>query len=326
MHSDLPLLLNELRALRKGRATRHPSFPAKLGQQLRELCGVTDADSGAAARLKLTDRLRALLRDEADDTWPAVAAALALHPAADHRDLAARERWLAGQLHCHERTARRRVEQAFQVLAQKAAVSAAGDAVDRNVERWQVTAVRALLRLDGPTPEITEHRSVVMTGDGVDEIFCRFTVPRSTPVGVVHDLNLELLYGGNIRERAQPSPEHFIYFIQLPRRFDAGATHEYAVRLTLPPGQPMVPHYVMQPLVPVRAFDVNVRFHPEAVPPVVSRVDGVPPRMVDDEPAAENLLDVDRFAELHLAFRNLRQGYAYGLAWSHGREGPGHAT
>ncbi|WP_422772306.1 hypothetical protein ACN28C_04420 [Plantactinospora sp. WMMC1484] len=326
MHVDPPALLAELRSLRKGRATRHPSFPARLGPQVRDLCGVLDGDSGPAARLKMAETLQALLDSETHDAWVSAAAALALLPEADQRDLAARERWLAGQLHCHERTARRRVDHAFQVLAQKAAVSPPGGPDGQLVERWQVTAIRALLRLDGPTPEITEYRSIVMTGDSVDEIFCRFTLPRGAPGAHDHDLNLELLYGGKVRARSQPHPEHFVYFIQLPRCFEAGATHEYAIRLTLPPGQPMAPHYVMQPLVPIRSFDLNVRFGPSTNPPTVWRVDGVPPRMVDVEPDEANLLQVDRFGELHLRFRNLRQGYAYGLTWSDGQARPGHPT
>jgi hypothetical protein len=76
-----------------------------------------------------------------------------------------------------------------------------------------------------------------------------------------------------------------------------------------------VPHYVLQPLSPCLAFDVTVRFDPAAPPASVWRLDGVPPGIVDAPQSPRNLLVPDRFGDVRLSFRQLRQGYAYGVKW-----------
>jgi hypothetical protein len=315
MHIDPDGLLSELKTLRKGRAARHPGLSRRVGPQLRTLCGITEADDGAATRAKLAEALTGLLADEPREVWLAITAALALRRESDQRDLTARQRWLATQLHCADRTARRRVDEAFEIVVRKAAQHPPDANAGAGHERWQVRSIRALLRMDRPTPEITEHRTIVITSGNVDEIVTRVTVPRPDRVPRDHNLLVEVLYGGQISRRDRPAPEHFRYVIQLPRAYAEGEAHEYAVRLTLPPGQPMAPHYVLQPLLPVRAFDVRVRFDPERVPARIWRLDGVAPRMVDGEHDEREPVSPDRFGELRLTFHHLRQGFAYGLGW-----------
>jgi CheY-like chemotaxis protein len=124
------------------------------------------------------------------------------------------------------------------------------------------------------------------------------------------------LQAGQIRHQDRPSREHFRYLVQLPRKFHEGETHEYTVRLRLPAGQPMAPHYVLQPLLPVKSFGVKVRFDLARLPSSIWRLNGVPPRMIDVDHDERELLRADRFGELQLEFRNLRQGFAYGLSWA----------
>ena len=317
MDIDADALADELKMLRKGRATRHPAMPRRLGPQTWALCGIVGTDGPAAARAKLMDTVGSLLKDESKQTWLAVVAALALHPETDQRDLAARERWLADQLRCHERTARRRVDEAFAILVQQAAHRQADPGDRGGQEPWQVQATRSFLRLDGPGPEIIEHRTILVTRGSVGEILCRFSLPRHPDVPEEeHDLIVELLHGGQIRHQDRPSREHFRYLVQLPRKFHEGETHEYTVRLRLPAGQPMAPHYVLQPLLPVKSFGVKVRFDLARLPSSIWRLNGVPPRMIDVDHDERELLRADRFGELQLEFRNLRQGFAYGLSWA----------
>ena len=121
---DLRSLASELRALRRGRACLHPALTRRLGPTLRTLTGVASGDSAIAARRKIATWVDLMLHDDDIQLGLAVTAALALHRAADHRDLAARERWLADELNVHERTARRRVRDAFEILVERCAESA----------------------------------------------------------------------------------------------------------------------------------------------------------------------------------------------------------
>jgi hypothetical protein len=315
---DPDALAAELKFLRRGRAMRHPGILKRLGPQTRRLAGIGDEANSAAARAAMTSAIEDLLRAESVETRMAVLGALALHPQADQRDLTARERWLAGQLNCHERTARRRVDEAFEVLILVASDRAQAGGAERPVsDAWHVQAVRAFLRLDGPSPDLTEYRSIVVTDEQLSEIVCLFTLPR--PAGVVpadHDLVVEVLYGGRISRRERPSEEHFRILVELPRTYRRGETHEYAIRYQVPPGQQMVPHYVLQPLSLCLAFDVTVRFNPTAPPAAVWRLDGVAPRMLDAPAPPDDRLVPDRFGDVRLSFRQLRQGYAYGVKWS----------
>jgi hypothetical protein len=296
---------------------RHPSILRRLGPQTRRLAGIGDEANSTTARVAMTTAIEELLRAESVETRLAILGALALHPQTDQRDLTARERWLAGQLNCHERTARRRVDEAFEVLVLVASDRAQADAAEQPVsDAWQVQSLRAFLRLDGPSPDLTEHRSIVVNRDELGEIVCLFTLPRVSGAPTDdHDLVVEVLYGGRIRHRERPSEEHFRIVVELPRTYRRGETHEYAIRYQVPPGQPMAPHYVLQPLSPCLAFEVTVRFNPAVPPTSVWRLDGVPPRMVDAPQSPTDLLVPDRFGDVRLSFRQLRQGYAYGVKW-----------
>ena len=318
MTVDADALAKELKFLRRGRAMRHAAVLKRLGPQLRSLVGLGPDDNAAVLRARMTSLVDELLVREPRDVRLAVLAALALHPEADQRDLALREAWLAQQLNCHERTARRRVTEAFDLFV---AAAAERDDDDEDFtepgadDSWYVQSVRAFMRLDGPSPELTEQRCILFTRDEVTEFVCLFSLPRPRPAGT-HDVIAELLYGGHVRETERPSDEHFRFLVDLPRAYRRGETHDYGIRFRLPPGQPMKPHYVMQPLFPCRAFDLTIRFDPDRPPGLIWLLNGVPPRVLDAAQPGTDVVDPDKFGELHLAFRHLRQGFAYGVKWS----------
>jgi hypothetical protein len=311
---DPDALATELRSLRRGLAARHPGLARRLGEQLRQLCGIAEDDGPATARRRLAEVIESLLRDESRTTRLAITAALALHPEADHRHLAARQRWLAAQLSFHERTARRRIDEAIDLLARRAAENGLDGELE---EAWQVQSVHAVLRLDGDSPELTERRAVVMTRDDVSEIVTRFSLPRRRGATEPHDhdLRAEVLFGGRIREQRRLSPEHFRFVIELPRRYQRGETHDYGIRFSIPSDQTMAPHYALTPLLPVRSLDLTVRFDPARPPARIWRLDGVAPRMTDYPSDRDQVLLLDRFGEVHLSFRNMHQGLCYGANW-----------
>lgn len=314
MAVDPEALAAELRYLRKGRGFRHPDLLKRLGPQSRALFGIAERDGIPVTRRKAIEAVESLLADEPPVALLTVLVALALHREADHRDLAARERWLAETLNVQERTVRRRVDEAFQALVRHAA-DGPDDAQDLAAsDAWQVQSVRALLNLDAPSPELTEYRTVAFIRDGVDEIVTRFSLPQPC-TGAAHDLQTELVLGGRIRRVDRPAPEHFRYVVELPRRYRRHETHDYVIRFRLPEHQVMEPHYALLPLLTVRALDLSIRFSPRRPPLRVWRFDGVPPIMINTGEPVGEVVTPDRFGEVQLSFRQLRQGLGYGAGW-----------
>ena len=94
--------------------------------------------------------------------------------------------------------------------------------------------------------------------------------------------------------------------------------HEYAVVYTLPAGYAMRPHFVYQPLLACDEFDLTAQFDPAEPPAQLWKLGGLPIRMVDDELLGDDGLALHG-GEVQLTFRELRQGFAYGLKWSPAR-------
>jgi hypothetical protein len=315
---DHDALAEELRSLRKGRGMRHVTVLTRLGPETKRLFQINESDGAVAARAKATATVNHLLRDETREVRLAVLAALALHPETTHRDLSGRRLWLARQLHCQERTARRRVDEAFELLVQAAAESDLEAVPDPPaLHDWHIRRMDAVLRLDVPSPELIDRRTITFVKSGIGEIVAQLSLPRpSRDASQPHDVHAEIQYGGQIRARERPADQYFRWIVELPRRFCAGETHDYGIVYRLPPGQSMAPHYVLQPLAPCEAFDVTVRFDPNRLPRLVWRLNGVVPRVIDEDRPVGETVQPDRFGEVHLTFRNLLQGFAYGVKWT----------
>jgi hypothetical protein len=178
-----------------------------------------------------------------------------------------------------------------------------------------------VLRLDPPANgppivELTEQRTVVLADDGMEELFCEFSLPRADRSGTgSHDLDISVIHGGVIRQVRRPTEEHFEFVIELPRRFRAGESHTYLISYRIPGPQPMRPHYVLQPFVPCESFDTTVCFDPERPPLDVWRLDGVAPRLLDDSAPPVRRLELDRLYQVRAEFRSLSPGRAYGVKW-----------
>jgi hypothetical protein len=324
MSLDSQALTRELLFLRKNAATRHPRLLSRLGPQVKALCGITERDNIAVARRKIAARFSALLTsqklgDQEDDLCLAIEAAYALHPEADHRLLEDRTRWLAQGLRCDERTARRRIDDAVAILVD--AATEAGDRLNGHAatspDGWYVKTFHAILRLDTPTPELVEHRTIVATQDGVKEIECHFSLPRAgTNPSASHDIQAEVLRGGCIVGYERDGDEHFRFILDLPEPLMIGNTHDYELLFRLPEGQPMRQHYVFQPLRHCERFELTVQFDPARLPEHVWLFDGVPPRVIDGAQPGGEALVVGPAGEVSLTFPRPRQGFGYGVRWS----------
>jgi hypothetical protein len=316
MPDEHTTLTDELKRLRKGRGVHAPNIAARVGPGLRRLCGIRADDGPAAVR----DRLTATLREHAGrlpvDLRMALLVQLGLHEVAVQPQLGERLDWLAGQISRDARTARRRADLACERFAEVAAalpVEPAGPPGDG----WYVEQFTALVLLDGSTPEVTETRRVIATRDGIDELDTEFSLPRHPANGrPAHDLGAALLYGGRLVRSQRRSASHFGFSVVLPAALDAGQQHEYALRLRIPPGQPVRPHYVFIPHRRCDLFEMRLRFDPERIPRLLWRVAESPVRVIDDGEPSGELLRPDAAGEIHQIFPGPRQGFAYGVQWN----------
>jgi hypothetical protein len=311
-------LLDELKALRKGRGVHTGKISEHVGPGLREICGITTADGEEAVRRKLTNRLGALIRTLPDDLALAVQAALGLHAEAQHPFLGDRVQWLADQLKRDRRTARRRLDDGLVRLAQAAAGPAtpAPQQANQNDDGWYVADFHALLRLDKPAPEAIERRAIVAERDGIDSIDALITLPRDpTDRSGGHDLLMEVLYGATLVRKEHNADSQFRFVLQLPRTLRVGERHEYAALFRVPDNQLMRSHYVHYSPRRCDLFDLRIRFHPDRRPEDIWRVNETFHRALDGPPAGDRLT-LDQVGELHLEFRGLRPGFGYGARWT----------
>ncbi|MGH3879642.1 MAG: hypothetical protein ACRDSK_21660 [Actinophytocola sp.] len=315
MPDDHAMLTEELKRLRKGRGVHAPNIAQRAGPALRRLCGIRSDDGPATVRDRLATTLRSLAERLPDDLRLALLVQLGLHESADRPQLGERLDWLAGKLARDSRTARRRADLACEQLAEAAGALPA--LAPEPGEGWYVRRFTALVRLDGPAPEVTETRTIVATRDGVDELDTEFSLPRHpADERPTHDLGVAMLYGGKVVRRQRRSESHFEFSVELPATLAAGEEHEYALRLKIPDGQPVRQHYVFIPHRRCDLFEMRLRFDPKHVPRRLWRVTESPVRVMDDGESSGELLRPDAAGEIHEVFPGPRQGLAYGVQWN----------
>lgn len=190
------------------------------------------------------------------------------------------------------------------------------DAVTTDADGYYIESFKALLRLDVEPIEAIEQRVIVATTDGLNELQTSICVPRhDEDSGTAHQLDAELLHGGSLARRDQPYETFFRNVIALPKPLRIGDRHEYAMRLRLPPGQPMAAHYVHVPFRRSDSFELRVRFRPGRLPSAIWQVSGVPTTVIYERRPPSQTLVPDKFGEIHVTFECLRTGFGYGICW-----------
>lgn len=183
-------------------------------------------------------------------------------------------------------------------------------------EGWYLESLVGLLRLDAEPIEAIETRVIVATADDLTEIATSISLPRHPgSTNGSHSLDAELLYGGSLEEREQPFQSFFRNVVALSEPLHAGDRHQYAIRLTIPHGQPMLPHYVHVPLQRSEFFDMRVRFDRQHPPQLVWKLDGVSTTVLYEHNPGSELVTLDEFGEVRVTFSKLRQGLSYGVSW-----------
>ncbi|MFD6680154.1 hypothetical protein [Micromonospora parva] len=302
--------------LRRGPGLHSSPLHRRLGPRLADLCGVSPADSESAVRAKVRATLLALSTDFPGDLRRAVVLGYGLDPAHAYLRLDRRTDQLARELSVQQRTARRRIDEAVARLVRAAVPDIAAASTDTG-PGWYLRAMNALLRLDTSAPELYETRSVVAIRP-IDELTVQFSLPRQPDDGDrEHGVHADVLFGARIRELTRHNSGQYVRLtLALPRTLEPGERHDLCLHYRLPEGQPMREHYVFQPLAPCAHCSVRLRFPTDGGPVTAWRLDGVPPRAVDERTPGPDRLRPDAVGEVTSAFGGLQQGYAYGIAWA----------
>ena len=321
MELDAAELARELARLRRGWGARASDLLTKLEPHMRQMLNVTEQDTAAQVRTRFADAIAHHLAAE-PGLELAARAAFALHPEAPHRFLVARTSWLAVTLHCDDRTARRRVVEACNLLADRAVgvplFTPSPPMEFSDVDGgWVVRQFRVVLRLDCSSPEAIEQRVIEFTRDGIDEVTYRFSLPRANDgSGAEHELHAEALYGVKLTGCERPMQEHFRFRLVLPRAFHAGEQHEYGFLTRIPAGQAMRPYYVYTPYRPCELFDLTVRFGSEKMPKAAWLLEEAVLPMIESAQPVGPIVAPDSLGEIRRMFRGLKQGLGYGLRWT----------
>lgn len=323
-------LEDELRRLRKGRGVRTIDIGLLSGPALRALCRITAADDHQAIRRKVQAVLEDLCARIPADLGLVATASFALKAETPHRFLSDRLQWVGAALSRDERTIRRYAEDALRCLIDEALATPANDPGPQppgHALDWYVDSCNALFRLDGPGVEVVEERTIVATVDGLRDITAAISLPRH-PSGVDTARNVEadVLYGGRIVGRDRRGLSHLRWKVEFPQPLPVGGRRSFAMRYVIPPEQPMAPHYFFFPLHPCRRFQVAIRYAPDQMPKAARRFSMAPQRLLDDlalnplcllddETMGGEVVEADRFGEVHIEFVDLSPGYGYGVAW-----------
>ncbi len=319
VHSDE--LAAELKTLRKGRGIFVPQIGERVGPMLRAACGVVAGDSAGDMRRKVTARLEEHAAGLPQDLQISVLAALAIHPDARLPFYQDRIRWVARYLNRDERTARRRVDDGIGQLAElmAGAVNGAEPSGEPSSQSWRVEELRSIVLLDQPVQEAIELRRIVAERDGLDRLDLAFTLPRDpTDPDSSRELVIDVLFGGTLIRRMAESSERVGFALDLPRALERRETYEFGLRFRAPAGRPVRPHYTCVSKLQHDHFDLRVRFDPARPPRQIWKLDSVFQRDVDDPIPSGEPVSVDAAGEVHLTFRHLTPGLAYGVRWQDG--------
>jgi hypothetical protein len=306
-------LAAELKVVRRGLGLYHPDLAQRLGPGL---LAVSRAETGDPdLRGKVITRLRNAATALPSELSVAALAALGIHPDIRHlQKLEDRTDWLARRLNRDVRTARRRMDDAFGMLAENLAAGLAGGRGTAASAGWYIESAQSVMLMDTDVPTAIERRVVVAERDGIDQLVLVRSMP---PTGAGRPEVLgQVLFGGVLGVREWESASRFRLVLDLPTTLRAGDRHEYSVMWRQPPDVPMRPYYVFIPVLRVDYFDLHVRFDRTAPPARVWQIAEAFHRDLDEDPRDRDEIQLDRCGEVRVEFESLAPGYTYGARWA----------
>lgn len=302
-------LVRELKSLRKGRGLFAGRIAERVGPSLRAACEVTDGDGLVVIRRKVAARLAELVEQLPEDLRLPTLAAFAIEGEARQPLYQERVLWAAIRVDRDPRTVRRRVDEAINELAELATDAPRGRA-GRPTDGWHTTELHVAVALDGMQPEVMEQRRIVADQDGLRELDLAVSLPAGRC-----DLDAGVFYGGTLRDCGMEASDRFRFTLALPRPLSKGESYDFALRFRLPTTRSMWPYLVCVPRRPCELFDLRVRFGRDRLPQRVRMLHGAFQRDVSDPVCHGHQHRIDQAGEIHMRFRQLTPGLAYGARW-----------
>ncbi|WP_305779085.1 hypothetical protein [Nocardia nova] len=311
----------ELKQLRRGHGLRAPDVVERIGPGLCRVCGIAPHDSTAEARRKLALKITQECSRLPEPLGRAAVVALALDNGSNHasrRFLHQRVQQLATTFDRDPRTAIRRIDQAFSMLAELMSESASVEIDDsgaKSDDGWYTESLTATLRLDEDPVRLIEERRIVATADELDEIVLSWSVSADSSCWAEpRRLSAEIAFGGRIIEETLVGRSHADFLMRLPEPIGLGQHHDYTAVISAGPRQSIRPYYIVTPWRTCKFFRLRIRFGQET-PKSIWRINGLPPAAVTDLEPTGDEMQFDSLGEVQLDFHNLRIARSYGIGW-----------
>jgi hypothetical protein len=305
-------LVSDLKALRKGRGILASAIGSRVGPALRQASGTTGSENAGDLRKKLADRLWRWAMELPEDLRVAVVTAFALDQDLPlYKD---RVQLVAQRLHRDERTARRRVDEGIERMAEVAVAGSVPTGFAEPAASWHTEELRVTVALDQPCPEAFEFRRIVADHDRIEHVELTLALPANGQVRS-EDLEVDVFHGGRATGRATQSADRFAVRLALPKALRRHESHQIGLRMRLRGRQLPAPHYVCVPRHRCGEFDLRVRFDLDHLPARVWRLVNAFQRDVGDPEPHGETLPLDRSGEVHTRFQELTPGLAYGIRW-----------
>jgi hypothetical protein len=308
-------MLNELKALRRGRGLHGPDVGGQIGPLLSAVSGIRDDTDPTQRRTRVIAKLESTLMYLPDEQEVAARVALGLHPEAQSRFLSERMTWLANAMDRNQRTAARRVDDALSLLAERLVAGIGDDAGPENdfaPAGWYVEYQQATVMLHHDPVRVHEVRRVRATRDGLSEL----TVSWSVSQVPGNELVAEMVFGGDLeKDEANSRASYWTGRIRLPRPLRAGEEHTCELILTTLPRSHFQPYFVLSPFRRCDEFVLRTKFSPDHRPEEVWALNRVPFAYVNENQPVGDLLDADGANEITRRFTSLAEGFSYGVRW-----------
>lgn len=312
-------LLAELKSLRRGLGVAAPSVGRQIGDALFEISKSSPEDDVESIRANLVGELARLIEELPAELQIIAGVTLNLSGEVDRqRLLQDRIDWLSRHLDRDARTVRRKIDDVMVLLAEVAIRDFSWQTLEAQEAsaEWYTRTCRTILRIDLPSPEALDEREISIKSGVLSSLSLPFTLPRNPgDQAESHDLNVDVMFGGTFVRKSRASDSRFDLKVHFPRTLERGDSHRYALIYRIPPGQKMAPHYVFVPFQECDRFELTVRFNMHSVPRDIRAIAGAFHREIEEEQPDENLLETDGAGEVHVSFKNLRSGLAYGVQW-----------
>ena len=302
----------ELKALRKGYGVESRDIAARIGPELRLICGLLDSDSQPVQRAKLIEALTTVIAVLPDHLAAAAATAFGLH---DHGERRFEERIarMAAEMERDVRTARRHVDHLTGRIAETLIELALSNNVRREPEwTWHTAELATVVVLGASEAEVIEQRRLVSRTEHLTAVDHSMTIAENQPLDLA-TLGLDIIRGAVLRTPERVGSTRVRFDLDLPRSLGAGEEHTIVIRMRLP--ATFAPYYVCTPTRPCDRFDLVVRFPPDRAPARAWRLEDELPIDITDPLFARDPLEVDAAGEVRAAFTGLTLNRSCGIGW-----------